>query len=194
MTTSRKKTTYDIRVSTGAEINQPGHYALYLTIANEDDINGSAHVFAEPSDGSEPDDLDLDAALDYMLQEFHIPRGAWQVARVDPALATAYDASGEDRHGWLGLDGDQTDEYGGFSIARSILEDGDLLAWPTADLMDADTAERIGPATRSQVEASIMAEDADGGAGVILVDEEGHVVGAGSWGAQQDGVRRVYTL
>ncbi len=62
-----------------------------------------------------------------------------------------------------------------------------------SDLYDADTAERIGPATAAQVEASDLAAQRDGGAGVILIDADGDVCPVGSWDAQQPGVRRVYT-
>ena len=64
---------------------------------------------------------------------------------------------------------------------------------PSADLMDADTAEYIGRATAAQVEASDRAAEKDGGAGIILVDANGDVCPEGSWEAQSPGVRRAYT-
>lgn len=55
-------------------------------------------------------------------------------------------------------------------------------------LFDADTAEKIGPATPEQTEASFAA----GYTGIILVDVDGDVVIDGTWSAQQPGVRSVY--
>lgn len=43
-------------------------------------------------------------------------------------------------------------------------------------LMDYDSGEEIGPATRAQRDASRLTAASDGGAGVILVDEQGLVV------------------
>lgn len=177
------KTTYNINVSTGAEINQHGTFALFLTVTSEAEVEGAAHVW-EPRN-VEPDDLDLDVALDFMVTEYRVPRSAWVVAAVDPSVVSAQ------VHGWVPLG--QTDEFGGFTIARAELADADLLAWPDVRLHDADTAEYIGPATIGQVTASILAEDTDGGCGIILIDDTGTVVVAGSWDAEQNGVRRVYT-
>ena len=58
----------------------------------------------------------------------------------------------------------------------------------TARLYDADTADCLGVATDDQIEAS----DNAGDTGIFLVDADGDVVSAGSWDAQQPGVRRVY--
>jgi len=60
-------------------------------------------------------------------------------------------------------------------------------AGPEQTLMDADTAEPIGPATDEQISASMAA----GETGIILIGADGSVVVDGSWDAQQPGVRRV---
>lgn len=60
--------------------------------------------------------------------------------------------------------------------------------WATYALFDADTADKIGPATAEQISASLAAGDT----GVILVDIEGNVIADGSWDARQAGVRKVY--
>jgi hypothetical protein len=57
-----------------------------------------------------------------------------------------------------------------------------------ADLMDADTGDKIGAATPAQIEASLAAGDT----GIILIDADGDVVDDGTWAAQQPGVRRVW--
>ena len=56
------------------------------------------------------------------------------------------------------------------------------------DLFDANTADKIGPATPEQIEASLAAGDT----GTILVDADGNVVADGSWEHQQPGVRTAY--
>jgi len=45
-------------------------------------------------------------------------------------------------------------------------------------LMEYDTAATLGPATEEQLDASQAAAMHDGGAGVILVDDGGHVLQA----------------
>ena len=60
---------------------------------------------------------------------------------------------------------------------------------PDWALYDADTGEMIGKPTGEQIDASL----ADAAGGRILIDADGEViVDAGSWAAQQPGVRRVY--
>lgn len=58
----------------------------------------------------------------------------------------------------------------------------------TRHLFDSDTTEDLGPATPAQ----IVASDAAGEEGHILIDTEGHPCDLSSWDAQQPGVRRVY--
>ena len=57
-------------------------------------------------------------------------------------------------------------------------------------LHDADTADKIGPATVEQTEASLAAGDT----GVILIDADGDVIEPGTWAAQQPGTRKVYVV
>ena len=59
-------------------------------------------------------------------------------------------------------------------------------------LMDADTAEPIGPATPEQIEASDEAAAKDGGAGIILVATDGQVISPTDATLYQ-GARRCYT-
>lgn len=69
----------------------------------------------------------------------------------------------------------------------AFMSDG---AWwvPARDLFDANTADKISPATPEQIEASLSAGDT----GTILVDADGNVVADGSWESQQPGVRTAY--
>ena len=60
----------------------------------------------------------------------------------------------------------------------------------TAYLYDYATAEKIGPATDEQIEASY--DEAAGHAGANMIDADGNVVEDGAWAAQQPGVRTVY--
>jgi hypothetical protein len=59
---------------------------------------------------------------------------------------------------------------------------------------DADTGDLIGPASPAHIAAGRTAEAKDGGAGLFLVDAELRQVAAGTWAADQPGVRRVYVL
>ena len=62
----------------------------------------------------------------------------------------------------------------------------------THTLMDADTAEPIGPATPEQIDASADAAAKDGGAGIIVVGDDSRVIPAGGWRRGDEG-RRCYT-
>lgn len=55
-------------------------------------------------------------------------------------------------------------------------------------IYDAETGEQLGEVTAAQGKASAAA----GPEGFILIDADGDVVEAGSWAAQQAGVRKVY--
>ena len=59
---------------------------------------------------------------------------------------------------------------------------------PARTIHDSDTGEMIGDATVDQIDASDLAGDT----GHILIDADGDVVTAGTWAAQQSGVRRAY--
>lgn len=88
-----------------------------------------------------------------------------------------------------GLELDQPDDgcvlsAGEVDVIRAQLAIGDY-----GTLMDADTADPIGPATRTQRDASLAARTY-GGAGTILVDDDGTVIPAGGYGADQ--ARRCY--
>ena len=58
------------------------------------------------------------------------------------------------------------------------------------DLHDYATGAYIRPATRSERDASREAAESDGGAGVILVDDDGRILRADD--ARADDARRVY--
>jgi len=79
----------------------------------------------------------------------------------------------------------------GFNVHDDELERvADALARRSPALYDADTNDRIAPATDDQIEASAAA----GETGIILVDSDGTVLTPGTWAAEQPGVRHVYAI
>lgn len=176
MNTASTAVRYQIVRSNGSEIDKEGEYALYLCIT---DIGGPFTAVVFDGVTNDAATLDLDSAVALCESEYQVPRESWEI-----------DLDGvRDSYGQA-----QEDPFDGVTIAEVSLCDSDLWAWPEADLYDADTGDKLGRATRGQVEASILAADKDGGAGIVLINEDGQVVGAGSYDAQQFGVRRVYTV
>lgn len=92
-------TRYSIVVSTGAEINKPGAYALYLVVTTYGpngeilDIDGAASVLSEQA--SDPDMLDIDAAVVDVSSRYGI-NTKWVIAR---------------QH--------DEDQYGGYTVAST---------------------------------------------------------------------------